>query len=141
AVAARPPAALADLTCGRLCRAPVAECRTGCTQPTRTAERRCQRDCRDGMVATCKRQMPPRSACLPPDRWQMLGHDLGSNFENLAARTLSPANVGGLELDWRVPGPRAPERRPPGGGGGWFRVWGGSVFPGCTAPPPVPRGA
>jgi polyvinyl alcohol dehydrogenase (cytochrome) len=101
AVLPRSPAALADLTCGRLCRAPVAECRTSCTQPTRTAERRCQRDCRDGMVATCKRQMPPRSACLPPDRWQMLGHDLGSNFENLAARTLSPANVGGLELDWR----------------------------------------
>jgi polyvinyl alcohol dehydrogenase (cytochrome) len=93
----------ATLTCGRLCQDAVAECRTGCTQPSKAAQRRCREACRDDLVAACKQQAKPRTACLPPDRWPQLAQDARSHFANLAERTLSPDTVGGLELDWRFP--------------------------------------
>jgi polyvinyl alcohol dehydrogenase (cytochrome) len=91
----------ATLPCGRLCQDAVAECRTGCTQPGKAAQRRCREACRDDLVAACKQQAKLRTACLPPDRWPQLAQDVRSHFANLAERTLSPANVGELELDWR----------------------------------------
>jgi polyvinyl alcohol dehydrogenase (cytochrome) len=89
--------------CARLCRDVIAECRTGCTQPAKIA---CVPACRRKAVAVCKAQPEPRSNCLGEDRWAMLAQNVASTYTNAAERTLSIANVGQLELDWRF-GPRS----------------------------------
>jgi hypothetical protein len=51
--------------CGKLCRTTIGACKAACTQTTKKDKRKCTKDCRKNILAACKAQPTPRTACSP----------------------------------------------------------------------------